>query len=412
VPSPLRRNRDFMLLQAGQLLSTLGTQTATIAYPLLVLAVTGSASRAGVVGFAAMLPRAPLSLPAGLAADRWNRKWLMVGADAVRAAAVSGLVAAIALGHAALWLLALVAFVEGCGAALFAACQPGALRAVVPIAQLPAASGVVAGRQAAVLLGGPPLGGALFVVARSLPFVADAASYALSTASLLAMRTPFQAPRERVTATNRQQLAEGFAFMWRQPFLRITALLFSVDNFLIPGVLLALVVVGRRDGLSGTGIGALTAIFGTTLLVGSLISPLVRRALPARAVLLLELWTWLGFVAFLVRPDAYVLAGCLGLMGLAIPSTDSVVHGYGIAMTPDRLLGRAEAARLTVGLAIAPLGPLLGGALLEHASARTTVGAFTAGGVALALWATVSPTLRHVPRLPDEEAERAEGAPA
>ena len=46
---PLRRNRDFVLLQTGQLLSTLGTQTASIAYPLLVLSVTGSAGKAGVI---------------------------------------------------------------------------------------------------------------------------------------------------------------------------------------------------------------------------------------------------------------------------------------------------------------------------------------------------------------------------
>ncbi|MFL6139105.1 MAG: MFS transporter [Frankiaceae bacterium] len=404
MPSPLRRNRDFVLLQSGQLLSSLGSQSSAIAYPLLVLAMTGSASGAGVVGFAAMLPRALLSLPAGLAADRWNRRWLMVGADAVRAAAVGGLAAVVLLDRAALWLMALVAFVEGSGSALFAACQPGALRAVVPAEQLPAASGVVAGRQAAVQLGGSPLGGALFAVARALPFVVDAASYALSTASLLAVRAPFQAPRERSTASTRAQLAEGFAFQWRQPFLRACAIVFSVGNFLIPGVLLALVVVGERQGLSGAGIGLLTASLGAALLVGSLISPLVRRALPVRAVLLLELWTWLGFAAFLVRPDAYVLAGCLALLGLAIPSTDSVVHGYRIAMTPDRLLGRAEAARTTIALAIAPLGPLLAGALLERAPARAMVGAFAGCGVALAVWGSLSPGLRHVPRLPAAEA--------
>jgi hypothetical protein len=44
---PLRRNRDFLLLQAGQLLSEVGTESAAIAYPLLVLAVTGSAAKAG-----------------------------------------------------------------------------------------------------------------------------------------------------------------------------------------------------------------------------------------------------------------------------------------------------------------------------------------------------------------------------
>ena len=49
--TPLRRNRDFVLLQTGQLLSNAGTQSASIAYPLLVLALTHSAADAGIVAF-------------------------------------------------------------------------------------------------------------------------------------------------------------------------------------------------------------------------------------------------------------------------------------------------------------------------------------------------------------------------
>ncbi|HEX8930122.1 MAG TPA: MFS transporter, partial [Actinomycetota bacterium] len=75
---PLRRNRDFMLLQLGQLLSNAGTQSTAIAYPLLVLAMTGSAAKAGIVSFARALPLALFALPAGVAADRRNRKRLML----------------------------------------------------------------------------------------------------------------------------------------------------------------------------------------------------------------------------------------------------------------------------------------------------------------------------------------------
>ena len=85
----LRRNRDFVLLLTGRLLSTLGSQVTAIAYPLLVLAVTGSPAKAGFVGFAGLVPHAVLGLPAGVAADRWNRKRLMIVADAVRAVAIA-----------------------------------------------------------------------------------------------------------------------------------------------------------------------------------------------------------------------------------------------------------------------------------------------------------------------------------
>ena len=86
---------------------------------------------------------------------------------------------------------------------------------------------------------------------------------------------------------------------------------------------------------------------------------------------------------------------------LAIPSTDSVVHGYRIAMTPDRLLGRAESVRSMISLLIAPLGPLIAGVLLSTASARATIGLFAAVGLVLAVWGTLSPSIRTAPSLDD-----------
>src|SRR5438270_4151883 len=327
-----------MFLQAGQLLSSAGTQSSSVAYPLLVLAVTHSSAQTGVVAFMRVLPFTLFALPAGVAADRWNRRRLMVGADAVRVAAIAALAAAIIVHHTPLWGIAIAAFIEGAGAALFSAAYAGALRSVVPTRQLPAAAAAQTGRQAAVRLGGPPLGGALFGLARALPFVVDALSYAFSTVSLLLMRTPFQEEREPETAPLRSRLAEGFRYLWSRPFLRTCALLFGLANFIGPGLLLAVVILGRRQGLSGGAVGALIAAFGACLLLGSFLSSFVRRLLPVRAVLVLELWTWAGCAAFVVWPNVYVLTASLLPTALAIPSTDSVVHGYRIAMTPARLL--------------------------------------------------------------------------
>jgi MFS family permease len=395
----LRRNRDFMLLQIGQLLSNFGTQSTSIAYPLLVLGVTHSPAKAGIVAFARTAPWVLFALPAGLAADRWNRKRLMIAADGVRLLALGALAATILLDRIAFWEVVAAAFVEGSGSALFFGAQPGALRAVVPAYQLPAAAATETGRNAAVRLAGPPLGGALYGVARALPFVVDAVSYALSTLSLLAMRTPFQEEREPEPGSVRSRLAEGFRYVWSQPFLRTTALLFGLANFIGPGVLFAVVVIGSEQGLSGGEIGALVAAFGACLLLGSFLSPFVRRLLPVRAVLLLELWTWIGCAAFLVWPNVYVLTAGLLPTALAIPSTDSVVHGYRIAMTPDRLLGRAESVRSMISLLIAPLGPLIAGVLLGAGSARVTIAVFAATGIALAVWGTLSPSIRTAPTL-------------
>jgi MFS family permease len=396
---PLRRNRDFMLLQAGQLLSNIGTESTSIAYPLLVLSLTGSAARAGVVSFARTLPWALLGLPAGVLADRRSRRRLMIAADGVRVLAIGCLAAAILLDRVAFWAIPLVAFVEGSGTVLFLAAHAGAMRAVVPARQLPAAAGAQAGRQAAVGLVGAPLGGALFSLSQALPFVVDAASYACSTVSLLAMRTPFQQAREPDRSSLRARLAEGFRFLWGHPFLRTGALLFGLANFIGPGVLLAVVVVGRRQGLSGGAVGVLVAAVGGCLLLGAVASPLVCRRLPVRAVLLLELWTWPGCALFLIWPNVYVLTAAILPTALAIPSTNSVVHGYRIAMTPDRLLGRVESVRSTISLLIAPLGALAAGVLLDATSARATIAVFAAFGLALAVWGTASPSIRAAPSL-------------
>jgi MFS family permease len=388
-----------VLLQSGQLLSNTGTRLTSIAYPLLVLALTGSAAKAGLVAFARVLPLALFALPAGVAADRWNRRRLMILADAVRVVAVSVLVATIVLDSAAFWPIPVIAFVEGTGAAFFAASYPGAIRAVVPAAQLPDAAAARTGRNAVVQLAGSPLGGALFTLARALPFIVDVISYAFSAISLLAMRAPFQEERAHDASPLRSRLIEGLRYVWKQPFLRTCALVFGLLNFVGPSLLFAIVVIGTGQGLSGGAVGLLVAAFFAGTLLGSFTSSFVRRTLPVRAVLVLELWTWVGCAAFLVWPSVYVLTVSLLPSALAIPATDSVVHGYRIAMTPDRLLGRAEAAWSTIALLIAPLGPLVAGLLINDVSARAAIAVSAGVALTLAVWGTLSPSIRAAPTL-------------
>ena len=117
-----------MLLQIGQLLSSAGTSSTSIAFPLLVLAVTHSPAKAGIVAFARSLPSVLFALPAGLAADHWSRRRLMIAADVVRVLAIGSLAATILLDRVAFWEIVAVAFVEGSGAAVFFGARPGALR--------------------------------------------------------------------------------------------------------------------------------------------------------------------------------------------------------------------------------------------------------------------------------------------
>jgi MFS family permease len=397
--TPLHRNRDFVLLQSGLLLSSGGSQMTAIAYPLLVLALTGSPAKAGIVAFVRLFAMAVCALPAGLAADHWSRRSLMITAHAVRAVAIGGLGALVLLDEAVYWIVPAVAFVEGAGAAVFSSAQAGAFRAVVPTQQLPGAVAVVTGREAAVSVASPALGGALFGVARALPFLVHAVLYVFSAAALIAMRTPFQQEREVDQSALRSRVAAGFRFLWGHPFLRTTAFLFGLANFIGPGVMFSIVVIGEEQGLTSGEVGLLLSAFGGGVLLGSFLSPLVRRALPVRGVLLLELWTWTGCALFVVWPNVFVLAASIVPTALVIPSTDSVVHSYRIALTPDRLLGRVNSVWTTIGLLIAPLGPLVAGLLLDSGSARTTIAVFAAIGLVLALWGTLSGSIRAAPSL-------------
>jgi Transmembrane secretion effector len=398
-PVPLWRNRNFLLLESGRFLSSLGTSLSSIAYPLLVLGLTHSPAKAGIVAFARSVPQPLLSLLAGALGDRGNRKRQMLVADAVRACALATLGALVLSGDARWWAIAVVGLVEGIGSTTFAGASAGALRAVVPIPQMPDAVGLRLTWGSSVMVAGPPFGGLLYQLGRSIPFLADAVSYVCSSVSLLLLRTPFQEPREPSRASLRSQLAEGLSFLWSRPFLRTCAFLYGLGNPLMPAILLVLVVVGRREGLGGGEIGALTAALGASAFLGSALSPLARRFLGIRTIMLFEYLTWFGAWVFVAWPSVYALLAVIVPFGLAAPVTDSVVDGYRIAMTPDRLLGRVEAARTTIALSALPLGPLGAGFLLAHVSARVTVAVLAAFALSLLVWAVLSPALRDAPLL-------------
>ena len=398
---PLRRNRDFVLLQTGQLFSATGTQASSVAYPLLVLTLTHSPAKAGIVAAVRIVPFALFALLAGVAADRWDRKRVMLISDAIQALSVVALVVGLVRDTLPFPIIPVIAFVEGTAAVFFSTASTGALRSVVPKQQLPAAAGVQQSRLSVVRLLGPTLGGALFGVARALPFIADAVSYVFSFVSLLAMRAPFQEERDADTARLRTQIAEGFRFLWRQPFLRTVALMFTVGNFIVTAVMFSVIVIAKRQGLSSGGVGALVAAFGAFQVAGALSSGFARRRLGMRTILVSELWGAVAIAAFLVWPNIYVLLVGVLPQAFVMPISDSVLMAYRFAVTPDRLIGRVSSVTTNIAILAMPLGPLAAGFLLDAYSARSTIALFASGALAVAIWATLSPSMRHAPTLDD-----------
>lgn len=400
--APLRRNRDFVLLWAGQALSQLGTQASTVAFPLLVLALGGSAAQAGVVGLAKWLPLVLAAVPAGELADRLDRKRLMIACDMIRALLLLSIPAALLLGRPQFLQIAAVAFLDGCLFTVTYVTERGALRQVVDVEQLPAAVTQNEARLFAANILGPPLGGLLFAAARALPFLADAVSYVASTGALALTRSSFQAPAsdpdQPFEPRSLRGLVSGFTWLWNQSFFRTSALLFAGGNPMFTGLYLLAILLAKRGGASSGEVGAMFAVVGAGGLAGALAVPVLRRRLaPARA-LVAESWIITAAVPLLFLTREALLIGLIvAAAEFLTPLANSVVAGHRVAVTPDRLQGRVQAAATLVTMSLAWLGPLVVGLLFGQSGASVTVAVLTGWALLLALITSLAPAIRRGP---------------
>ncbi|HZC06555.1 MAG TPA: MFS transporter, partial [Ktedonobacterales bacterium] len=266
----LWRNRDYNLLWGGQSVSSIGTQASTLAFPLLLLALTHSPAQAGLASALRALPYVVFSLPAGALVDRWDRKRVMLICDALRAVALGSIPVALALGNLTTAQIYLVSLIEGSLYVFFNVAEAASLPRIVLTEQIPAATAQNQATEALSSLIGPPVGGFLFSVAQSLPFLADAVSYAASVISLFFMRATFQgehtAPRRRLYV----EIAEGMRWLWRNPLIRYMAFLTGVSNFVGNGAfLIAIVIAQEVQHASSFAIGLIFAIGSIGGIIGS-----------------------------------------------------------------------------------------------------------------------------------------------
>ena len=397
---PLRKNHDFVLLWSGEALSQLGSQASTVAYPLLVLALTGSPAKAGVVGLAKWLPLAVAALPAGVLADRFDRKRLMIASDGVRALLLASIPVALALGRPSFGQVAAVAFLDGCLFTLRYVCERGALAHVVRPEQLPHAVAQNEARTFAANLLGPVLGGVMFAVARALPFIADAVSYLASMVLVAMTRASFQ-DRADLSADAPAQIhgvGEGLTWLWRHRFFRTSALLFAAGNPLYIGLYLLAILVAQRHGASSGEIGAMLALVGCGGLVGAVLAGSLRGTLRPRTALVGEAWLLACVLPLLfVAHNALLIGLIVGVCELPTPLANSLVSGYRVALTPDRLRGRVQAAGTLVTMSLGWLGPLAVGVVFQRAGANATVLVLVGWALLLAAAATFAPGLHKGP---------------
>jgi len=130
-PRPLWRNRAYMLLWGGQLVSDLGSGISGLAAPLLILALTNSPALAGVAGTVGAIAYLVFALPAGALIDRWDRKRVMMLCDAGRALSLVTIPIAAAIGRLTVWQLYATTAIESSLYVFFSIAQVAALPRVV-----------------------------------------------------------------------------------------------------------------------------------------------------------------------------------------------------------------------------------------------------------------------------------------
>ncbi len=254
---PSRLGRSFRWLLASSWTTNLGDGIALAAGPLLVASLTSDPFLVSLAALLAWAPPLVFALAAGVLADRLDRRRVVMAADGLRAVVLVILVATIAGGHVSI-AIALVAIGLLTTAEVFADGTSTTLlpmlvdREDLPIANARLTSGFITLNQ----LAGPPIGAALFVVGRAVPYATQAVLVGFGVLLVSRVRLPAHG-RERGTGPGlRRDVAEGFRWTLRHPAVRTLALTNLVFNVTYGAAFSVLVLYVRdRLGLGPVGYG-------------------------------------------------------------------------------------------------------------------------------------------------------------
>lgn len=395
-PRPLWRNRDYMLLWGGQTVSSVGTQVSMVAFPFLVLALTGSPAQAGFMGGLRALPYLIFSLPAGALIDRWDRKRVMIVCDAGRALALGSIPVALFLGQLTLTQLYIVSAVEGTLFVFFNLAEVACLPRVVPPEQLPSANAQNAATDGTSTLIGPSLGGVLYSVLPLLPFVADAISYTASVASLFFIRARFQGDRSGPRRKLRVEIGEGLVWLWRQPLIRFIALLTGAFNLTSAGFVLIIILLAQRFNATPSQVGLILGIGGIGGILGAIVASPLQRRLRFSTVIIATSFLWVAdWVAFVFAPDIWTLGGAIAGGFILGPIYNVTQMSYRMALIPDALQGRVNSVFRLLAFGGQPIGFALTGLALERFGPISTVLGIAAAQLLMAILTALNPHVRH-----------------
>ncbi|WP_396276691.1 MFS transporter [Glutamicibacter creatinolyticus] len=400
---PLRRQGPYRHWWAADTSALLAGSVYQFVIPLLLLAVTGSPAQAGLLAALGMAARVGLTLWGGSLADRMNRATLIVlgGLTGAGLTAALGLLAAgESLGVAALCLGHIVLELRG---GLFGTATNAALKDVVHPLQLGRAMAANQGRDAALSLGGAPLGGLLLGLGAG-PALGFVAVFQLLSAGFGRLIAPSvkaaeeHAAADPAQAPSTQGVLGGLRWCFARPQLRIMLWLIVAVNLGTNGSVTTLVYGLRDRGQSPVSIGLVSACMGVGLLLGSVFATWLIDRVPTGWLSCLSL-SALGLFLALISAHAglWWIGGMLAAAFVGVPALNAAVGGYFMAIAPRDMAGRANAVMLFMALLAMPLGPLLAGAGVQLAGMAPTIRFFAAIVLLAALGAWLSPHIRSIP---------------
>src|SRR5690606_15374533 len=387
MPLPARRPlAPFRRLALSNLCAQFSEQLALAAAPLVaVLALGASAAQTGYLQTAQTLPFLLLSLPAGVLADRVSRRGLMTAAEALRAAALLGLLALLWMRALNLAWLAALGFAGAIGTVVYNVAAPALVPTLVPAARLGAANRWLELARSSAFAAGPAVGGAL-VGALGAPL-----AYMLAAAlSLLAVMWLASLPASPAPAHRRQhplrELADGARYVATHALLRpilITAIFFNTAWFILQAIYVAYAIDALA--LDAAQVGLTLGVYGAGMVAGALAAPRLARRLPFGGVIAAGPLAALAAAALMLGTLAWpsgLLAGAAFFLFGAGPILWTIATTtLRQAVTPNAMLGRVSAIIVTATFGARPIGAALGALLAARYGTAACLWAMAAGFV-------------------------------
>jgi MFS family permease len=394
------RNRDFQLLLTGRTLALVGGAMTSLTLMLLAMDVTGSPAVSSMVVAANFVGNICASLPAGVVADRADRKKIMVIASVSLAILLLTLPIAAAVAAVKVPHLVVVSFGVGVAGMFYSPAEVSAVKLIVRPDQIAQARVADQARWSVSGLVGTPLAGILYGFGRYWPIVGDAVANLAAAALAGAVRTDLSTKSTSRDGRALSDLKEGLRWLFASPSARICALLTALLNFGTLSLVTVIMLELKLADQNATTVSLVPVAAGVGALAGALATPRFHKRFPLGALFIVSLSVGLGVgssLFWLRSPVAVIVILCLS--SFCVPVGNIGLQSWVMIVTPQEFQGRVSAALNICSMAMTPVATVVAGVLLgSHGFAAGIAPALAAilGCVATGL---LSRPVRTLPRM-------------